>query len=40
MTELYRSALAGIDRALAEICDTVIEMAAGQKIIYKGGLPE
>lgn len=40
ITELYRSALARADRALAEACDTVIEMVAGQPIIYKGGLPE
>lgn len=39
-TERYRACLAGIDRMLAELCDTVIEFSAGQKIIHKGGLPE
>ena len=40
ITELYRAALAQADRAVANACDTVIEMVAGQPIIYKGGLPE
>ena len=40
ITELYRASLAKSDRAVAEACDTVIEMVAGQPIIYKGGLPE
>ena len=40
VTELYRKGLAHVDRTLARVCDTVIEMAAGQQIIYKGGLPE
>ena len=39
-TESYRACLAGIDRMLARLCDTVIEFSAGQKIIHKGGLPE
>ena len=37
-TESYRKCLAGIDRRLADICDTVIEVAAGQPIIHKGDL--
>ena len=40
ITELYRKGLAHVDRTLARVCDTVIEMTAGQPIIYKGGLPE
>ena len=36
-TECYRRCLAGIDRRLAEVCDTVVEVSAGQYIIYKGG---
>lgn len=40
ITELYRSALAAADRSVAEACDTVIEMVAGQPVIYKGGMPE
>lgn len=40
ITELYRGALALVDRTLARVCDTVVEMTAGRKIIYKGGLPE
>ena len=37
-TELYRRCLASIDRRLAKVCDTVIEVAAGQTIIHKGDL--
>ena len=37
-TEMYRKCLADIDRRLAKVCDTVIEVAAGQPIIYKGDL--
>ncbi|MBP5780131.1 MAG: bifunctional adenosylcobinamide kinase/adenosylcobinamide-phosphate guanylyltransferase [Clostridia bacterium] len=37
-TENYRSSLAAIDRALAEACDTVIELCAGNVIFHKGGL--
>lgn len=36
-TELYRSALARIDGALARYCDTVIEMCAGTPVYHKGG---
>lgn len=35
-TEMYRKCLASIDRRLAQICDTVIEVSAGQSIVYKG----
>ena len=37
-TEMYRKCLASIDRRLAEICDTVVEVSAGQMIIHKGDL--
>lgn len=37
-TESYRKCLAEIDRRLAAACDTVVEVSAGQHIIYKGGL--
>ena len=38
-TELYRKYLAKIDRALATVCDTVIEVTAGIPIAHKGELP-
>ena len=37
-TEMYRKCLADIDRRLAKICDTVVEVSAGQLIIHKGDL--
>ena len=37
-TEIYRKCLADIDRRLAKVCDTVIEVSAGQPIIHKGDL--
>jgi adenosylcobinamide kinase/adenosylcobinamide-phosphate guanylyltransferase len=37
-TEAYRKCLAGVDRRLAQVCDTVIEVSAGQPIIHKGEL--
>lgn len=37
-TVLYRKCLADIDRRLAWVCDTVVEVAAGQYIIHKGEL--
>lgn len=37
-TEMYRKCLADIDHRLAKVCDTVIEVSAGQAIIYKGDL--
>lgn len=38
-TECYRKSLAKIDRLLAQVSDTVIEVSAGQLIFHKGGLP-
>ena len=37
-TEAYRKCLAGADRKLAEVCDVVIEVTAGNPIIWKGAL--
>lgn len=37
-TELYRKCLADIDRRLAKVCDTVVEVSAGQYIVHKGEL--
>ena len=37
-TEMYRKCLAGIDRRLAAVCGTVVEVSAGQPIIHKGDL--
>ena len=37
-TQMYRKCLADIDRRLATVCDTVVEVAAGQPIVYKGEL--
>lgn len=37
-TEAYRRSLADIDRALAQACDTVVEVSAGQTIVHKGAL--
>jgi len=37
-TENYRSSLASLDCTLAEVCDVVIELCAGNVIFYKGGL--
>lgn len=39
-TESYRKALATIDRRLARVCDTVLEMSGGNLIIHKGALPQ
>lgn len=38
-TESYRKCLADADRRLVEVCDTVVEVAAGQRILHKGELP-
>lgn len=38
-TETYRRCLADIDRSLARVCDTVIEVSAGNNIVHKGVLP-
>ena len=37
-TEMYRKCLADIDRRLAKVCDTVVEVSAGQLMIHKGDL--
>ena len=37
-TEMYRKCLADVDRRLATVCNTVIEVSAGQLIIHKGDL--
>ena len=37
-TEMYRKCLADIDRKLAKVCDTVIEVTAGQLTVHKGEL--
>lgn len=38
-TQAYRRALADIDRRLTALCDTVVEVTAGEYVIYKGALP-
>ncbi len=38
-TERYRRCLASIDCRLAAVCDTVVEVAAGSRIVHKGVLP-
>ena len=40
VTETYRRGLADMDRAVAAVSDTVIEVSAGQVIVHKGVLPE
>ena len=40
ITELYRASLARADHALAQACEMVIEMVAGQPILFKGELPK
>lgn len=37
-TKVYRKCLASVDRRLAAVCDTVVEVSAGQLIIHKGDL--
>ena len=37
-TESYRKCLAEVDRRLAQVCDTVVEVSAGQYIVHKGEL--
>ncbi|MBR5572791.1 MAG: bifunctional adenosylcobinamide kinase/adenosylcobinamide-phosphate guanylyltransferase [Oscillospiraceae bacterium] len=37
-TEEYRRCLAAVDRRLATVCDTVVEVSAGQRIVHKGKL--
>lgn len=38
-TQRYCKCLAAIDRRLAAVCDTVVEVCAGNYTIYKGELP-
>ena len=40
VTRTYRQGLAGLDRMLAQNCDTVIEVCAGNWIVHKGRLPQ
>ena len=40
ITETYRRGLADMDRSLAAVSDTVIEVSAGQVIVHKGVLPQ
>lgn len=40
VTELYRRGLALVDRRIAAIADTVIEVSGGNLIFHKGGLPQ
>lgn len=37
-TERYRKCLADTDRRLAQVCDAVVEVAAGQYFVHKGEL--
>ena len=37
-TEQYRKCLADIDRRLAQVCDIVVEVVAGQYVVHKGEL--
>lgn len=37
-TERYRKCLADIDRRLVQVCDTVVEVSAGQCVVHKGRL--
>lgn len=38
VTQIYRKGLALIDRTMAQVCDTVIEVSAGNIIVHKGDL--
>lgn len=38
VTRIYRQGLALIDRTLAQVCDTVIEVSAGNIMVHKGDL--
>ena len=40
ITETYRKGLADMDRAMAAVSDTVIEVSAGQVIVHKGVMPQ
>lgn len=39
-TERYRRGLAALDRLLAQRCDAVVEVCAGQTMLHKGALPQ
>ncbi len=39
LTEAYRRGLAKIDRTLAFLCDTVVEVCVRNNVIHKGALP-
>lgn len=39
VTECYRRGLAYLDRTLAKVCDTVVEVSAGNIVVHKGELP-
>ena len=39
-TEQYRKCLAQADRRLAKVCDTVLEVSAGQVIVHKRVMPK
>lgn len=39
LTEAYRCGLSFVDRTMAAICDTVVEVSFGNYIVYKGELP-
>ena len=39
VTETYRRTLADIDRALAAVCDAVIEVSAGEITVHRGVAP-
>lgn len=36
LTDAFRRSLAGLDRLLAQLCDVVVEICAGQPVIHKG----
>lgn len=38
-TEAYRKCLADLDRKLAQVCDTVVEVSAGAYLVHRGELP-
>ena len=38
-TEIYRRGLAEIDRRLASVCNTVLEVSCGNVIVHKGEMP-
>lgn len=40
VTEQYRKGLALIDKTLARVCDTVIEVVAENLVVHKGALPQ